>query len=109
MLLLLSDFLYFGLISKEPYFSHKVYIFIINHVEELLINRSPTVTQFLSETKTRLGCFYVTAIFLYLLFRSFWNPNGVFLGLKYGSKTDLESSHIAEQTLFHNVPFNSKF
>ena len=73
------------------------------------MSRSSTAAKFQFETKTRLGCFYVTAIFLYLLFRSFWNPNGVFLGLKYGSKTDLESSHIAEQTLFHNVPFNSKF
>ena len=47
--------------------------------------------------------------FCFFFLGIFWNPNGVFFGLKYGSKTDLESSHIAEQILFHIVPFNSNF
>ena len=33
-------------------------------------------------------------------FLTFWGPNGLFLGLGKGSKTDLGSPHVAEQLSF---------
>ena len=38
------------------------------------------------------------------LFLSFWSPNGLLLGLGYGSKSFLGSNHVVEQLLFSILP-----
>ena len=38
------------------------------------------------------------------LFFTFWSPNGLLLGLGYGSKSFLGSNHVVEQLLFSILP-----
>ena len=38
------------------------------------------------------------------LFLTFWSPNGLLLGLGYGSKSFLGSNHVVEQLLFSILP-----
>ena len=37
-------------------------------------------------------------------FLTFWGPNGLFLGLRKGSKTVLGSTHVVEQLSFTMLP-----
>ena len=42
-------------------------------------------------------------------FFTFWNSNGLFLGLGKGSKTVLGSTHVVEQHSFYMFPLNLSF
>ena len=41
---------------------------------------------------------------IFVSFLTFWSPNGLLLGLGYGSKSFLGSNHVVEQLLFSILP-----